>query len=562
MPPSRTRSLRGCSPAPRRAPTPSTRRRGARPRSPQPGATATPAAPLSPAEALGIREVDTAEALAAAGLTYVRYAPGEEVPWAPGLFLLDVESGEVEGWVRAITALSDEERRGAKHVSDDLGVSPSSRFLSWAAHGILHDRHTGRSYALDASRIEFDRWWGIRHGERILFRFVSSGALVVMDAELRPVARLELPPGERFTSPNGGYILVRECVGCDPGDRFHLVNLEDEANPEVHSWVLPWRTLTGESGDPPYRIELLDGLVAFVASSGDSTCRVVRHDLNGTLASDRTFPCWSPLLAWNGVVGLPRISPDGSLILAATSGHFVDSDSGVLPFVATIFDTVTGDAIVRVKSAYLPWFELAPVDIWLADNSGIVVNTNLGKRIVTIGGAWRPAPGQPSRTDADRFLSRHGEVTSRAGDVLAALSFVHPKEPITLPPGSYPILLERRYDWVATSGTLRVRTTILSQEHWVGGSGRPPLEPVIERPPFDDRSLVEVVVDTCHDIHKNPRWDAPIVACLPNGTVAEVDDFESSFTRNWLHIRTDDGLEGWAGVRYLRWHSDGVRLEE
>ena len=137
-----------------------------------------------------------------------------------------------------------------------------------------------------------------------------------------------------------------------------------------------------------------------------------------------------------------------------------------------------------------------------------------------------------------------------------------PARPSPSPPyDENPVLLERRYDWGATSGTLRVRTTIRAQEYWVG-SGRPPLEPVIERPPFDDRSLVEVVVDTCHDVHENPRHDAPIVACLPNGTIAEVDDFARSFTRIWFHLRTDDGLEGWAGTEDLRWHSAGVRLEE
>ena len=145
--------------------------------------------------------------------------------------------------------------------------------------------------------------------------------------------------------------------------------------------------------------------------------------------------------------------------------------------------------------------------------------------------------------------------------MLASLSFGRPSPPLPFLPGEWPLLLERRYDWGATSGTLRVRTTIRRQEFGVG-SGRPPLEPVIERPPFDDRSLVEVVVDTCHDVHENPRYDAPIVACLPNGTIAEVDDFARSFTRNWFHIRTDDGLEGWASAEYLRWHSDGVRLEE
>ena len=148
--------------------------------------------------------------------------------------------------------------------------------------------------------------------------------------------------------------------------------------------------------------------------------------------------------------------------------------------------------------------------------------------------------------------------------MLASLSFGRPSAPLPHLPGEWPLVLDRRYDWGATSGTLRVGTAIRRQEVWNewGGSGPPPLVPVIERPPFDDRSLVEVVVDTCHDVREHPQHDAPIVACLPNGTIAEMDDFVPSFARNWMHIRTADGLEGWAGAHYLRWHSDGVRLEE
>ena len=94
----------------------------------------------------------------------------------------------------------------------------------------------------------------------------------------------------------------------------------------------------------------------------------------------------------------------------------------------------------------------------------------------------------------------------------------------------------------------------------------PPLAPVIERTPLGDRLRVEVVVDTCLNIREDHSLDAPVLACLPNGTVAEMDDFEQFWGYNpeseWVHLRTDDGLEGWAHADYLRWHSNGVRLEE
>ena len=98
-----------------------------------------------------------------------------------------------------------------------------------------------------------------------------------------------------------------------------------------------------------------------------------------------------------------------------------------------------------------------------------------------------------------------------------------------------------------------------------GWRGRCPSPGTSNRaPPFDDRLLVEVLADTCLNLREDYSLDAPVLACLPNGTVAETDDYflgDWPFG-DWFHLRTDDGLEGWASAEYLRWHSDGVRLEE
>ena len=517
------------SPTPTPTPTPTATPSPAPTATPSPTPTATPA-PLITAEDLGIREVDTAEALAAAGLTHVRYPAGEEAPWDPGLFLLDVESGEVESWVRSLAALSEEERYEARRASDDLDVSPSNRFVSWAGHGMLYDRHTGRTYELDSSAVEFDRWWGTGPGERLLFRLASSGAFVAMDADLRPVARLDLPPGERFTSPDGGYILIRECVECEPGDRFHLVNLEDEANPEVHSWVLPWKTVRYRDqlrGDIPYRIELLDDLVAFVADTGDATCRVVRYDLKGTILSDRTVASWchspdSPARVRFFLYTLHRISPDGRLLAATTSLG--------MP-VASVFDAATGDEIVRIKGVYLPWLDREPSNVWLADSSGIVVGTYLGPRIATTDGAWRRAPGRPAPDDPGLFLAYGATTTAtppvvmnQQGQLQASLPLGRLSAPIREWPDAA-LILDERADWGAASTVLRVRMTFFHTQEPDVGHPPPPLDPVIERPPFDDRLLVEVVVDTCLNLREEPSLDAPILACLPNGAVPETDDF-------------------------------------
>ena len=350
------------------------------------------------------------------------------------------------------------------------------------------------------------------------------------------------------------------------------MNLEDEANPEVHSWVLPWKTVRyRKSAGIPYRIDLLDDLVAFVADAGDSTCRVGRYDLGGALLSDSTIPCWRPWPVSSGGVGLPRISPDGHLVAGATSGYRAEAGYGDLPAIAavSVFDAATGEEILRVKSVYS--FGLTEFGIygdasgvWLADSSGIMVYTPRGPRIATIEGAWEQASGWPSRDDPGRFFSLYPpQVTNRAGDVLTSISFGDPSAPIPDPEYEAFLVREERAGWGATGGTLRVRTTFFHTQEGLNAYPPLPLAPVIEQPPFEDRLLVEVVVDTCLNLREERALDASILACLPNGAVAETDDYYSwNWPNGWFHIRTDDGLEGWASAEYLRWYSDGVRLEE
>ena len=502
------------------------------------------------------------------GLTHVRYAAGEEVPWDPGLFLLDVSTGAVETWVRSLAALSEDERSEAPFASEDLDVSPSNRFVSWAGHGVLHDRQTGRTYAWDRNRIEFDRWWGTGSDERLLFRLATSGAFVAMDAELRPVARFTLPPGERFTSPNGGYILVREGWSSGP---FHLVNLENETNPQVHTWTLPWEPGVNRNGEPENRIELLHDLVVFAGHIGDSACHVTRYDLRGVMLSDQAIPCGFARGNWWDAESLPRISQDGRLIAIGifASPETFAYDREPVGAVMSVFDAATGAEVARILGAHPSWIisELAPTgDVWLADSSGIIVQTRHGWRVAGLDGTWGLAPGWASPDDPNLFNTALG-VVNEQGDVRASLAFGPPSADI---PGSgHEAAFLRLYEWAgwgARSDTLRVWTSYFSWSHVDDYFPTPPLAPVIERPPLDDRLLVEVVVDTCLNVRDNPWLDAPIVVCLPNGTVAETDDFEQfrsySSESEWFHIRTDDGLEGWASAEYLRWHSDGVRLQE
>ena len=542
---------------------------------PSPTPTATPA-PLLTAEDLGIREVDTAEALAAAGLTHVRYAAGEGVPWDPGLFLLDVGTGTVEGWVRSLAGLPEEERGWGPN--DFIAVSPSNRLLE--LYGVVYDRQTGRAYRLGGT---LDRWWGSGGGERLLVTVADTSWGVLLDGELQPVAQFQLPPGERFTSPRGGYILVRESRS---RSTFHLVNLADESSPQVHTWVLPWQLVWNQNAVQAFRIETLDHLVAFVGSEVDypSACRVTRYDLQGVMLSDQPIPCGFPRYR-PAAPSLPRISPDGRLIAVATlDGSVFERTAGM---VLSIFDAVTGAEVMRLLGVHASWvgteFDTLG-DVWLADSSGIIVDTSYGKWIVGLDGTWRPAPGWASPDDPDLFFDHRRWASPDDRDLFwtprsnfvainsegterASLSFGSPSAAIPDNPDGVPVYFWERPEWGARSDTLRVWTTpgyVYGIEHY--DPMPPPLRPVIERPPFNVRPLVEVDVGTCLNLREDASHDAPILTCLAHGTVAETDDFLSDWYSDgpstWMHIRTDDGLEGWASAEYLRWHSDGVRLEE
>ena len=144
-------------------------------------------------EDLGIREVDTAEALAAAGLRYVRCAAGEIVPQEVGLYLLDVETGAVEGWVLASAPAVEAYEETGGFIDAGVSLSPGNRFLSFDR--FRHDRVTERTFEWDAPPL---RRWGSDSERRLLFRLADERGdlFVVTDGTLQPVAQFAIPDGQ------------------------------------------------------------------------------------------------------------------------------------------------------------------------------------------------------------------------------------------------------------------------------------------------------------------------------------------------------------------------------
>ena len=180
------------TPAPTATPTPCP------PAASPEAATSTPAAAVTGTglvsrEDLGIREVDTAEALAAAGLRYVRCAAGATVRQKVGLYLLDVETGAVEGWVLTSLEAAAADNETGGFIDAGVSLSPGNRFLSFDR--FEHDRVTGQTFALDAPPL---RSWGSLDDRRLLFRLADEGGdrFVITDGTLQPVAQFAIPDGQ------------------------------------------------------------------------------------------------------------------------------------------------------------------------------------------------------------------------------------------------------------------------------------------------------------------------------------------------------------------------------
>ena len=209
------------------------------------------------------------------------------------------------------------------------------------------------------------------------------------------------------------------------------------------------------------------------------------------------------------------------------------------------------------------------------------MSTSRGTRIVTLDGQWaseaprpasvsaKPAPAiadpTPVQKQPDYRISDKGRrvtVRDHEGNTLASLAFAEPESSDGRYWGAYGF----SGSWGATRDEVRVWVSIYPPGRCgCGGDyvGPSPLAPVIESPPFEDRLQVEVVVDTCLRLRDEPSLRAAVVDCLPNGVILDTDGYTVDYYHYvpWMHVRTADGLEGWASADYLQWASDGVPLE-
>ena len=204
---------------------------------------------------------------------------------------------------------------------------------------------------------------------------------------------------------------------------------------------------------------------------------------------------------------------------------------------------------------------------WLADSSGLVVETVRGRQIVEIDGEWISLPDRlpsgtlrPSPTDPARFIHANPfrgsrptvAVVDRSDQVLASANLL-----------GVPVW---GLSWSASGHEVFFHNQ-QGRQQGAPGTIVPVLQPAIHQPPFDDSLTAEVVVDTCLNVRAEATTESEIVVCLPpervvelvahpaDGYVVEGPCVEDDLYGNcvWVHVLTEDGEQGWAYADFLRW---------
>jgi hypothetical protein len=329
---------------------------------------------------------------------------------SPGVYFLDVETGEVDGWydpkgeTRVIAVSGDSRlvafRRGSPR-------NPPTRNLTSTL--FLADRQTGAVYS----------WAG--DAEPVLSSIAfQNNRLAALDDRL--LMRIEDPDGD---------------------DWFALVDVDPEPT-VVSTFQAPafWGLLSADgkhaavSWDSAYIADLATGRVR-PATGGtvelpDHLFEQARVSMqkapNGILVTvsspqDRFVGSWRRY-SWSGELQaegqgrdfLP--SPDGSR-LAVSEPLIVDEDESLLD-VLNVLDTSDGSVEFRVIGvrSWLGGYDGA--NHWLADNSGVAVTAPRFAGFATADGTFAPYKGLPSPTSTSVF-ARGGIPVDGQGNPLQAL---------------------------------------------------------------------------------------------------------------------------------------------
>ena len=497
------------------------------PTEPTARSTATPAALPTPLP----MTFDAVFEEAPGALARYDFAPGELIDLAEGLFLVDTATGAVEGWALTSQLEGTNERDGRYAVSSDNGwieaVAPSQK------ETFVHDRLHGRTFRLLSVNARLIS--GIQGGKTVVeFHLPDTQPYVVgaaiADLEARTLTWIQLDPpdqnngvGPATFSGDGSQLLVRMyprqyLVATDTGKgRLLAVAEPDEPPPGVSPLASGagyslW--LAGEDRPTAYdwagnSVED-DALTPFrIASSA------------GAFAYEWDSPR-ADGVAWTTLHTITLYRADGSPHLRLLGGHPAGAYGGG--------------------------------NVWLGDDSGLLVTTIEGLQLLTVEGDLRGgvAYGVPSPDNPD-MMAIGAAVARLNGEILFAPN---------LDDSDYSTLSNRV--WGDTSEYLRFTRPGRGKDF---GVTQPLLAAVVQFPPLDEPRLRVTGADECLNFRDDPSFAGAVLACIPNGTTAEFTEtglpsrdrpgpasvFWQSEEEIWVHLELRDGTAGWANADFLEW---------
>lgn len=463
----------------------------------------------------------------------IAFASGDPLS-APGVYFLDTSTGAGEGWV-----LPDESQPWVALVSEE------NRFVAGKAGetGFLIDRRDGTVHQWDPKQVRP--------------RLMTEQGVLLAEVRVDPQTSLALETG-RFTwagpdlTPKLEFSLT---AGFDSSTALlspdgRQVAIHRRSRPE-HEIVLVDLT-TG-------RTERLDAPTApYVATAG-----LKRHGdgfLVELLASEsepsRGIPDWHQVVGrydWEGKV-LQELRIPGSYTFLSPDGRWVaweEHPAGDLAPVTVVADAASLEPRLQVLGATTCFDTSGGGGTrWLADSSGLVLNTSEGYRLLRLDGALQEPPAfrgqtwtgepQPAPDHPDRFAL--GRVAVSNGAATESLS-------IQLEGWVTPGMLD---PWGATSQEMRLilpppaKGGACREYPWMVTRVRTPAAPLPAYP------LVVGTPGTCLTLRDRGHSSGAELGCLPDGTplaaVRPRSDTPSASWNDgtwWLSITTEQGQTGW-----------------
>ncbi|MCY3886754.1 MAG: hypothetical protein OXG19_03485 [Chloroflexi bacterium] len=513
------------------------------------------------------------------------FATGERIDWTHGIFVLDPETGATEGY-RAPEAEGD--------LSYNYYASRPGGWISVKAEigtewfRLLLHRATGQSWRWPSGLLRL----AATSSEHLLFEertrsgdVLSTGRFTIVNRAMEAVGHFSIDVDglgvAAVFSPDGQTIALngrRDTIYLVPvATAQPAVLFKAEATDDQAKVWLDRRRYEG----PDIRV-----FAYYETASGDQ--RREQHDFSweGQPLPVPGAACHAPAAA--GFYEQPKISPDGRYAAWLVGGHVVLDHYGPViredPWPSVVIaDAATCAPLFRVRSAQT--HELLWDADWLSNSAGFVIRVHDGYQIVRVhptphlvrlpgkgarpanlasGGSgvwdgWEEGP-EPAPTGDGRYFGYGPSVYDAVED-----RWVGPE--LDDPNPSWWWGDSHRERWFG----------LINESH--GGNEWLLLPPTIEFPPFPDVIAFRVAgTGSCLRLRAAPGQESETRDCLPDGArlvltaPAETPPYlvrdpgappsqphpavalwypGDDPRMTWVHIRTEDGAEGWVSHDYL-----------